>query len=250
MDKGIGFYRNIYLEWLEATAALCLETDDIAEIRAALDPILAPTVQSGRNRGRTLEILVNIWVRTGEDHPELRQEALDLYRTLPIEDRVWLHYGLTLLRYPFFRTTVVTIGQLSQHSETITSRDVKARLFASVGQVGSVENAVERVVFSLRNWGLLADTDRKTHYAPRRQQFTTRSLTLESWLLAVALTAHPAEEMPFSDLVRLPELFPFRLHLTSDDLRHSPRFEVHRQGLAWDMISLRTPHRQLAPASV
>ena len=56
--------------------------------------------------------------------------------------------------------------------------------------------------------------------------------------------------MPFSDLVRLPELFPFRLHLGSGDLRPSPRFEVHRQGLGWDMISLRTPHRQPAPASV
>ena len=99
-------------------------------------------------------------------------------------------------------------------------------------------------------WDLLADTDRKIHYAPRRQQFTTRSLALESWLLAVVLTAHPAEEMLFSDLVRLPELFPFRLHLSSNDLRHLPRFEVHRQGLGRDMISLRTPHRQPAPASV
>ncbi len=242
MDKGIGFYRNLYLAWLDATAGLCLETNDIAEIRAHLDPILAETVASRRNRGRALEMLVNIWVRTGDDHPALRAEALDLYRDLPQPaDRVWLHYGLTLLRFPFFRTTAVTIGQLSQHSDVITSREIKGRIFASMGQVGSLDNAVERVVFSLRNWGLLADTDKRTEYRPLRHALATASQPLELWLLATALTAHPAEEIPFSDLVRLPELFPFRFTVTSDDLRRSPHFEIHRQGLGWDMVGLRAP---------
>ncbi len=53
-----------------------------------------------------------------------------------------------------------------------------------------------------------------------------------------ALTAHPAEELPSSDLVRLPELFPFRFTLTVEDLRGSTRFAVHRQGLGWDMVGL------------
>lgn len=61
---------------------------------------------------------------------------------------------------------------------------------------------------------------------------------IEQWLLAVALAAHQAEELPFADLLRLPELFPFRFTLTGDDLRRSPRFEVHRQGLGWDMVRL------------
>lgn len=62
---------------------------------------------------------------------------------------------------------------------------------------------------------------------------------LEEWLLAVALTAHPADELPFADLVRLPELFPFRFGLNVDQLRRSPRFDVYRQGSGWDAVALR-----------
>jgi hypothetical protein len=38
--------------------------------------------------------------------------------------------------------------------------------------------------------------------------------------------------------VRLPELFPFRFTLSVDDLRQTERFEVHRQGMGWDMVRL------------
>jgi hypothetical protein len=59
---------------------------------------------------------------------------------------------------------------------------------------------------------------------------------LEAWLLACALHAHPAEELPFADLVRLPELFPFRFTVTVDALRQRPRFDVQRQGPGWEMV--------------
>ncbi len=59
---------------------------------------------------------------------------------------------------------------------------------------------------------------------------------LEVWLLACALRAHPAEELPFADLVRLPELFPFRLTARVEDLRQRPGLAVQRQGSGWDMV--------------
>ena len=60
---------------------------------------------------------------------------------------------------------------------------------------------------------------------------------------ALVLAAQAGETQAFAGLVRLPELFPFRFALSVEDLRRSPRFEVHRQGLGWDMV-------RLAPASV
>ena len=43
--------------------------------------------------------------------------------------------------------------------------------------------------------------------------------------------------MPFSDSIRMPELFPFRFTVTLDDLKDHGRFEIQRQGM-WDMVSL------------
>jgi hypothetical protein len=55
-------------------------------------------------------------------------------------------------------------------------------------------------------------------------------------MLAVALHAHPGEELPFADLVRLPELFPFAFNVRVDDLRQQSRFTVERTAGGWDMI--------------
>ena len=57
-------------------------------------------------------------------------------------------------------------------------------------------------------------------------------------MLVVALTMHPAEQVPFADLVRLPELFLFKFSIGEDQLWASIRFEIHRQGLGWDMVRL------------
>ncbi len=222
MEKQIGFRRNIYLSWLDATAAMCSETSDDQELRTRLDPIVA----------------INIWINTRDHHPSLREEAVALYAETSAEhDRIWLHYGLTLLAYEFFRLGMVAIGQLTRYGDTIGTRDLERRLGAEVGQIGGLKNATERLIFSLRNWGLLVDTQKRYAYAPT-QRLTATNAAIERWMLQAALAAHPAEDLPFADLVRLPELFPFRFTLSVDDLRQTERFEVHRQGMGWDMVRL------------
>lgn len=237
MEKQIGFRRNIYLNWLDATAAMCSETSDVQELRARLDPIVAEQVQSQENRQVAIGILISIWVKTDEQHYELRNEAVTLFaQSSAASDRIWLHYGLSLLAYEFFRQGMVTIGQLLRHRETIGTRDVEQRLADVVGQLGGLKNATERLIFALRNWGLLADTPQRYAYAP--QHLTATTPAIERWMLEAALAAHPAEDLPFADLVRLPELFPFRFTIGVDDLRRTKRFEVQRQGMGWDMVRL------------
>ena len=187
----------------------------------------------------TLDMLLNIWVKTGTQYPALHAEALALFTRSEVGgDRLWLHYGLTLLSYSFFRLSTAIIGQISRLADDITSRDLKTRLTAELGQIGALDTAAERVIFSLRNWGILVESGRRNVYVPQRQHFTASQPAVERWLLAAALTAHPAQELPFTDLVRLPELFPFRFTSGVDDLRHDSRFEVHRQGWGWDMVQL------------
>lgn len=240
MDKGIGFRRNIYRSWLDATAAFAAECDDAATVRAQLDPIVAEQIASKENRRMALDILLNIWIKTSETHPSLWNEALTLFRESEApDDRLWLHYGLTMLYYSFFRKGAAAIGKISDYSEAITPKDIKKRLTAELGQLGALEKATERIIFSLREWGILGATRQRYVYAPHKRACATRDPRVELWLLAVALTAHPAEQIAFGDLMRLPELFPFKFTVAVQDVRQSPRFEVHRQGLNWDMVSIR-----------
>lgn len=239
MSKGVGFNRNIYLSWLDASAALCAEIGDLLTLRERLTAVVAARIADPDNQRKAVDILINIWVKSGEASPALRARAVRQYQEATVAtDRVWLHYGLTLLYYGFFRDVVTSIGQLSRTQDALTSALVKQRIVASRGQLGSLDKAVERVVFSLRDWGLLAPTGKAHEFAARPQATGASSEDLQAWLLACALYAHPGEELPFPDLVHLPALFPFRFTLSVDALRTQPWFAVQRQGAAWDMVRL------------
>ncbi len=237
MDKGIGFNRNIFRSWLDAAAAFRAETGDLAEIRARLDPVLKQDITSDENRRKAIDILINIWGKSAELAPGLHRDALGFFETLSVvDDRLWLHYGLTLIAYPFFREVAATVGQLGRRERAITPAMVKERLITERGELGSLSKAVERAMFSLRDWGLLVPSSLRSTYAPSPHVLGASRPDLQVWLLACALFAHPAEEMPFADLLRLPELFPFRLAVSIDDLRRHPAFALQRQGDGWDMV--------------
>lgn len=239
MDNAIGFRRNIYLDWMDAAAAFAAAGDDAATVRARLDPIVAHTVQSEENRRVALTILGNIWVNSSQQHPDLHATALRFYTgAATVTDRLWLHYGMTILTYPFFHQTVRVIGQQSLLQDLFTGGEIKRAMIADRGHLGALEKAIERVLFSLRNWGVLTAGDAKNTFAPVAPRLTASSIDLQTWLLAVALTAHSGEELPYIDLIRLPEHFPFAFTLSLDHLRRHPWFAVQRQGAALDMVRL------------
>ncbi|NNJ13540.1 hypothetical protein EKD04_024760 [Chloroflexales bacterium ZM16-3] len=121
---------------------------------------------------------------------------------------------------------------------------MKQRLIAEIGQLGGLDKAVDRIVSSLRDWGIFVDTGERYTYSPPSPRIVTDNAALQLWLLQVVLTAHPAEEISFADLIRLPELFPFHFTVTIDNLRQSPTFEVQRQGVSWDMVRLTDEHQK------
>lgn len=240
-NKGIGFDRNVRLSWLDAAASICTTTDDPLTKRKQLDLVLSADMGGVDARRKTIDILINVWLKNRDAHPALYAEALRLWSMLASTDRLWLHYGLILLYYPFFRQTAAAVGQLTRYGETMTREAVKQRLAAERGQLGSLKRSAERVIASMCDWGVLVDGEARFTHIAKTPALATASLDVERWLLACALQAHPAEELPFNDLVRLPELFPFCFMATLAQLRADPRFAVQRQGGGWESVRLVAP---------
>jgi len=237
-DKGIGYSRMITLDWLDVTASLCIQNMEPAEIRRNLAETISGTVHGIDAKRKTIDVLSAIWVKTEKNAPQIRLEALTMFPTLSSsEERLWLHYGLTMVCYPFFRKCVAAIGQVSRTEELITRKMIKDRIAGDYGHLGALDRSVERIIASLTNWGVIANTDQKKKYRIQFRRFSSPE-ELQGFLLTCALYAHPSDGVPFDDLIHLPELFPFNLTIGIDSLRRDERFEVHRQGGGLEMVGL------------
>jgi len=237
IDKGLGFIRNINLTWLDAAANARLRNNDLPSMRQDLDQYLKYEIAGNESRRKTIDVLAAIWYRSSEIDSQLFNQALDFLPKLAIHERIWLHYGLTLLQYPFFRQTAAIVGQFARTGEPVTRLAVKGRLAKELGHLGSLNRAAERIVASLVDWGALTHQKKGNIYIPQLQAFKSNNLEVQSWLLSCALSAHPSSQIPFPDLIRLSELFPFHLSITMDTLRKTSRFNIQKQGM-WDMVSI------------
>jgi len=238
MDKGIGFSRTITLDWLDVTASLCTQNIEPAVLRQHLAETISVSVHGTDAQRKTIDVLSAIWLKTEKIAPQIRQEALAIFPTLSSsEERLWLHYGMTLVCYPFFRKCAAAIGQVSRTQEIITRKLIKDRIAGDYGHLGGLDRSVERVVASLSLWGALGNTGQKKTYKIKLHGFSC-SEELQRWLLTCALFAHPSEWIPFDDLIHLPELYPFNLSIGVDKLRRDGRFEVQRQGGGLEMVRI------------
>lgn len=224
---------------MDATAALRVKTDDPLIIRQELEPILDKHLTGTDARRKTIDVLIDIWHKSADVSPTLHAQALELYQNAYIStDYRWLHYGLSLLYFPLFRQIVLSIGQISRIQETITRNQLKKRMAAEFGHLGALDRSVERISATLTDWDILPATEKRGYYRPILSELETELPEIEIWLLACALFAHPAEALPFSDLLRLPELFPFHLTIDLEELRHHAYFEVHREGSGYYLVKL------------
>lgn len=239
-DKGIGFSRTVYRHWLDAAATLRLQGNDAPAMRVRLEEILAADVTGKDARRKTIDVLLGFWDKSALAAPALHQAALHLYQgAYTSDDYLWLHYGLGLLYYPIFRQVTAVIGKLARVEEHVTRNEVKSQVIADWGHLGAIDRSIERICATLTEWGLLPEATPRFTYQPALRVLRTENAALQSWLLACALHAHPADALLFSDLLRLPELFPFDLPSVGvAQLAQTGWFEVTREG-GWDMVRLR-----------
>lgn len=237
--KGVEFDRNIRLAWLDDAAMLVAQGLGHDASRVRLQEFLVDEIPSKENRRKTIIVLGRIWTRSADAYPVRHAEALELLHSVDPHDRVWLHYGMTLLTHPFFRSVAGTIGQLGRQRDSLDRELLRKRLIGELGELGTLHDSVNRVVFSLLDWNVLAQANgTRGAWRPLEGEQRTGCEELQLWLLACALEANPSHELLLADLLRVPELFPFQFTVGVDRIRASRLFEVQRQGSGWDMVRL------------
>lgn len=229
MSQMIGFDRSITLDWLDATAGISSETNDIDQIRNYLHAYLAEERPHYTARQKTITVLTRIWSRLPEsDHP-LRDEAFVLLPTLSQDDRIWLHWGMCLLAYPFFRDVVRTMDRSLRYYGGFSKTEIIQQMSETWGERTTMPRAAQRVIESLKNWGVVVTGDQKGRYE-RAPPLSTQNKDVEIWLLKAVVRANPNGSLPMDRIHTIPEVFPFSSSLTIPDVLTSKEFEVSQMG--------------------
>ena len=238
IEKGTGFDKKLKFRWLDAAASMCAQGLEPLEARSRLDALLSSTLTGPKSRSNTLGELTAVWLSPRQEVLELRSDALALWPTLESsEQRLWLHYGMLLAHYPVFRTVTASIGRIARTQNTVTLSSLRDATAGEYGGLGGLAVAMQSIAASLLDWGVLMRTARRGEYGIRVRCCSAPD-DVQRWLLRCALFAHPSDEQPYDDLVRLPELFPFRIEVRPDALRLDGHFQVTREGGGLVMVNL------------
>jgi len=247
--KTIGFDRKIQLNWLDATADWAAQGLSVADIRERLEQLLDGKVAgTGPHsaRGKTMTVLLHVWVHVPKALVPLRDDGLALLRGWSGRDRLSLHWGMCMATYPFFRDVAATTGRLLALQETAALSQIVRRMTESWGERSTLVRAVQRVVRSFVEWGVLVETDERGIFSPAPKVPVTNDNGVGSWLLEAGISNCERQVCPFRSIVGAASFFPLKLKLSPRDVGSNPRLEVYRQGLDEDMVVLHQPSGRMS----
>jgi hypothetical protein len=248
MRKVVGISQKIKRTWLDAVLDQLTQTTDRVELRTFLDEYLREELPGKESRAKASSIILHIWSGIPPEHTALRDRAVALLSQISGQERVWLHWGMAALAYPFFRDTAEVVGRLLNLQDEFTTAQVQARMLTNWGDRTTTTEAAQKLITSMVNWGTLQYAKSNGHFISVGKMAASIP-DLQLWLLEVLLLASTADEIEVQQLLRLPELFPFTVNVGLGDLRRCEVFNIHRQGLDMDMVALRKVRLEQPPKS-
>ena len=236
--KRIGFSRFISREWLDLVARTRYETGDAEIAQDRLKEYFYEEPLGEEARRKTLDVLTRIWIRVPEKHVDFRDRGLNLFQRVIPDERLWLHWGITLVAYPVFWDIAVLTGRLLRLQCEVTSGQIRRGIVSEWGDRTTLTRSVNRILQSMKAWGVLVKKDNDKAYTWSRKN-ESNNLDVILWLIEAVLKAEETITLPVTSLERHPALFPFKIKLSRSELMESKRFELSKQGLDRQMVSLR-----------
>ena len=188
MRKVVGISQKIKRTWLDAVLDRLAQTTDEADLRTFLDHHLREALPGKASRAKTSGIILRIWSTIPRAHLALRDRAVALLPGISGQERVWLHWGMTALAYPFFRDTAEVVGRLLALQDDCTTAQVQARVMTTWGDRATSKEATQKLLTTLVDWEVLRSTKTKGHFLLARKM-TASTPALPLWLLEALLGA-------------------------------------------------------------
>jgi hypothetical protein len=240
----VGYNRTVRLRWLDETLDLLLtgqpEKDIIDILRQRLSGQLSVGSEAERgSREKTITLLLKTWVRVPKSLRGLRDDGIQLLARLRRQERLPIHWGMTMAVYPFWRVVADVTGRLFHLQGTASAQQIQRRVKELHGEREAVSRSARYVVRAFADWGVMTDSERRGTYTPA-SPLPIDDVAVAAWLMEATLLASDPAASDIRSLQNSPALFPFRIpRVPASYLTHSGRIDVVRHGLEDELLTAR-----------
>lgn len=235
MKKMVGFDQKVQLDYLDYMA-LAIPHYEQKKLYQQVDEYLAQKISTERTRNKTRTLIFKIWYHVPEAHRHVQQQALSLFPQLNPSERLLLHWGLTILAYPFVRDFVQELGYFFRLQDSVPTMQLMRRMKQLYGDRRRVEVATKAVITTLRSWGVLRSS--QPGVQKKGEPIQVYDSQLKQWLTEVLLLATQVTAMRKEMINEHPLFFPFEFQVSVDEL-DDQRFAKIRQGVDIMMVGLK-----------
>ncbi len=231
----IGFDCYIELEWLETTSMWVFQGKTRDELSENLDNYLASYIKGAVSLSKTKGILLGIWANPMLSNKPFTDMAIELYRDANKQERLVLHWGLAIARFPFFTAVIRQIGRLNRLQGSIHSSELVRRCIEEYGDREAIRRSATRVLKSLHEWGVLSQHERRVFHIDKNIEINNPKLL--SWLIAALFFSGEERKISYSELMSDPIWFPFKMDSSVVQLEESGLLTVAQHGIGDRLIS-------------
>lgn len=236
MKKAVGFDQKVLLHQLDFMAREIPRSETRQQLYEKADEFLTADIAGYKSRMNARTILFKIWYLVDDDHKHLQQEALRLMDEVTQKERIVIHWGMTMLAYPFFKDLINEMGILFKLQQEVSSDQISRKIKALYGDRRRVEVSISASLTSLRAWGVIA-TKKRNMQEIMKEKISIHSNALKQWIAEVLIHVLDVDALPIEYYRNNSLLFPFNLNLSTDDL-DKQRFNIIRQGVDMRMVGL------------
>ncbi|RLA50376.1 MAG: hypothetical protein DRR42_13325 [Gammaproteobacteria bacterium] len=233
----VGFDRYVEKAWMDKAASLVVGGNNLNDINEQLDQYLLPSITGETSRRKTKNVLTATWAKSLVEESAYKKEAVALFACANSQERLAIHYGMSIATYPFFMSLSKILGRLFKLQDEVSNTEFYRRVIETVGDRESIKRAAARYLQSLIEWGVL-EQPAKAAVKPAAKIQVSDS-TVITWLYAAILFSSDRDRLSIDDIVSDPCWFPFRMPHGCFNVSESEVVEVVHQGIGNTLIALK-----------
>jgi len=233
----VGFDRYVEKAWMDEAAQSVVEGNGLSEANKVLDEYLLPSISGETSRRKTKNILTATWVKSFPAETVFKRQAAELFAKADKQERLVIHYGMSIATYPFFMSLSKILGRLFKLQDEVSNAEFYRRVIETVGDRDSIKRAAARYLQSLIEWGVLAHSGRAAVKPRVKIQVSGEELT--TWLYSSVLFSTEKDRLSVDDITSDPAWFPFEISHGYFIANHSEIIEIVHQGVGSTLVALK-----------